>query len=80
MGAAVSPSLAVNWCRDGSSNGMAFDEDVLQASVPRNRYEVSAGGRVDFRSGLSGWGGLGVMRGDHGYREATANLRMSYRW
>ncbi|PTT59172.1 autotransporter outer membrane beta-barrel domain-containing protein, partial [Stenotrophomonas sp. HMWF003] len=74
VGAAVSPYLAVNWYRDGSSNGMAFDEDVLQASLPRNRYEVSAGGRVDFRSGLSGWGGLGVMRGDHGYREATANL------
>lgn len=80
VGAAVSPYLAVNWYRDGSSNGMAFDEDVLQASLPRNRYEISAGGRVDFRSGLSGWGGLGVMRGDHGYREATANLGMSYRW
>ncbi len=80
VGAAVSPYLAVNWYRDGSSNGMAFDEDVLQASLPRNRYEVSAGGRVEFRSGLSGWGGLGVMRGDHGYREATANLGMSYRW
>jgi len=80
VGAAVSPYLAVNWYRDGSSNGMAFDEDVMQASLPRNRYEVSAGGRVDFRSGLSGWGGLGVMRGDHGYREATANLGMSYRW
>ncbi|PTT51901.1 autotransporter outer membrane beta-barrel domain-containing protein, partial [Stenotrophomonas sp. HMWF022] len=37
VGAAVSPYLAVNWYRDGSSNGMAFDEDVLQASVPRNR-------------------------------------------
>ena len=80
VGAAVNPYLAGNGYRDGSSNGMAFDEDVLQASVPRNRYEVSAGGRVDFRSGLSGWGGLGVMRGDHGYREATANLGMSYRW
>lgn len=80
VGAAVSPYLAVNWYRDGSSNGMAFDEDVLQASVPRNRYEISAGGRVDFRSGLSGWGGLGVMRGDHGYREATANVSVAYRW
>lgn len=70
----------MNGYRDGSSNGMAFDADVLRASVPRNRYEISAGGRVDVRSGLSGWGGLGVVRGDHGYREATANLGMSYRW
>lgn len=79
-GASVSPYVVANWYRDGASNGMAFDDDVLQASVPRNRYELNAGARVDFRSGLSGWGGFGVMRGDHGYREATANVGVAYRW
>ncbi|WP_312736394.1 autotransporter outer membrane beta-barrel domain-containing protein [Stenotrophomonas sp.] len=79
-GASVSPYLAANWYRDGASNGMAFDDAVLKASVPRNRYELDAGARVDFRSGLSAWGGLGVMRGDHGYREATANLSVAYKW
>jgi autotransporter family porin len=79
-GASVSPYVVANWYRDGASNGMAFDDEALKASVPRNRYELNAGARVDFRSGLSAWGGFGVMRGDHGYREATANLGMSYRW
>lgn len=79
-GASVSPYVVANWYRDGASNGMAFDDEVLKAGVPRNRYELNAGARVDFRSGLSAWGGFGVMRGDHGYREATANLSMSYRW
>lgn len=79
-GASVSPYVVANWYRDGASNGMAFDDEALKASVPRNRYELNAGARVDFRSGLSAWGGFGVMRGDHGYREATANLSMSYRW
>ncbi|KRG47572.1 autotransporter family protein [Stenotrophomonas beteli] len=79
-GASVSPYVAANWYRDGASNGMAFDDEALKASVPRNRYELNAGARVDFRSGLSAWGGFGVMRGDHGYREATANLSMSYKW
>ncbi len=79
-GASVSPYVVTNWYRDGASNGMAFDDEALKAGVPRNRYELNAGARVDFRSGLSAWGGFGVMRGDHGYREATANLSMSYRW
>ncbi|MBH1389265.1 autotransporter outer membrane beta-barrel domain-containing protein [Stenotrophomonas maltophilia] len=79
-GASVSPYVVANWYRDRASNGMAFDDEALKASVPRNRYELNAGARVDFRSGLSAWGGFGVMRGDHGYREATANLSMSYKW
>ncbi|MGK3726643.1 MULTISPECIES: autotransporter outer membrane beta-barrel domain-containing protein [Stenotrophomonas] len=79
-GVSVSKYVVTNWYRDGASNGMAFDDEALNASVPRNRYELNAGARVDFRSGLSAWGGFGVMRGDHGYREATANLSMSYKW
>jgi len=79
-GASVSPYVVANWYRDGASNGMAFDEEALNASVPRNRYELNAGARVDFRSGLSASGGFGVMRGDHGYREATANVSVAYRW
>ncbi|HHA2858259.1 TPA: autotransporter outer membrane beta-barrel domain-containing protein [Stenotrophomonas maltophilia] len=79
-GASVSPYVVANWYRDGASNGMVFDEEALNASVPRNRYELNAGARVDFRSGLSAWGGFGVMRGDHGYREATANVSVAYRW
>jgi autotransporter family porin len=79
-GASVSPYLAANWYRDGAGNGIAFDDEVLKAGIPRNRYELSAGARVEFRSGLSAWGGFGVARGDSGYREATANLGVAYKW
>ncbi|MDN8649639.1 autotransporter outer membrane beta-barrel domain-containing protein [Stenotrophomonas indicatrix] len=79
-GASVSPYLAANWYRDGAGNGIAFDDEVLKAGIPRNRYELSAGARLEFRSGLSAWGGFGVMRGDSGYREATANLSVAYKW
>jgi len=79
-GASVSPYVVANWYRDGASNGMAFDEEALNASVPRNRYELNAGARVDFRTGLSALGGFGVMRGDHGYREAMANVSVAYKW
>ena len=79
-GASVNPYLAANWYRDGAGNGIAFDDEVLKAGIPRNRYELSAGARVEFRSGFSAWGGFGVMRGDSGYREATANLSVAYKW
>lgn len=79
-GASVSPYLAANWYRDGAGNGIAFDDEVLKAGIPRNRYELSAGARVQFPSGFSAWGGFGVMRGDSGYREATGNLSVAYRW
>lgn len=79
-GASVSPYLAANWYRDGAGNGIAFDDEVLKAGIPRNRYELSAGARVEFRSGFSAWGGFGVMRGDSGYREAAANLSVAYSW
>lgn len=79
-GASVSPYLAANWYRDGAGNGIAFDDELLKAGIPRNRYELSAGARVEFRSGFSAWGGFGVMRGDSGYREATANLSVAYKW
>ena len=80
VGASVSPYLAANWYRDGAGNGIAFDDEVLKAGIPRNRYELSAGARVEFRSGFSAWGGFGVMRGDSGYREATGNLSIAYTW
>ncbi|HEL3181065.1 TPA: autotransporter outer membrane beta-barrel domain-containing protein [Stenotrophomonas maltophilia] len=79
-GASVSPYVVANWYRDGANNGIAFDDELLKAGIPRNRYELSAGARVQFRSGLSAWGGFGVMRGDHGYRETTANLSVAYQW
>lgn len=79
-GASVSPYLAANWYRDGAGNGIAFDDEVLKAGIPRNRYELSAGARMEFRSGFTAWGGFGVMRGDHGYREATGNLSLAYKW
>jgi len=79
-GASVSPYLAANWYRDGAGNGIAFDDEVLKAGIPRNRYELSAGARVEFRFGFSAWGGFGVMRGDSGYREATGNLSVAYSW
>jgi len=79
-GHAVSPYLLANAYREGGSQGLAFDDEAMRASVPRNRYELSAGANLQLQGGLRAWGALGVMRGDHGYREARANLGVAYHW
>lgn len=79
-GATVNPYLAANWYRQGTAPQVAFDGEAMGAGVARDRYEVSAGARIAFRSGLNAWGGFGLMRGDQGYREANAQLRVAYDW
>ncbi|HDS1533314.1 TPA: autotransporter outer membrane beta-barrel domain-containing protein [Stenotrophomonas maltophilia] len=79
-GATVNPYLATNWYRQGTAPQVAFDGEAMGAGVARDRYEVSAGARIAFRSGLNAWGGFGLMRGDQGYKEANAQLRLAYDW
>lgn len=79
-GATVNPYLAANWYRQSTAPQVAFDGEALGAGVARDRYEVSAGARIAFRSGLNAWGGFGLVRGDQGYREANAQLRLAYDW
>nr|WP_141236294.1 autotransporter outer membrane beta-barrel domain-containing protein [Stenotrophomonas rhizophila] len=69
-----------NWYRDGAGNGLAFDDEALRASTPRNRYALGAGARVGVGRGLSAWGGLALTRGDGGYRETAAQLGLSCDW
>ncbi|WP_459061777.1 autotransporter family protein [Stenotrophomonas sp. PSU-St15] len=79
-GAVVTPYLTANWYRDARTGGMAFDDVAMDSDVPRNRYALGAGARVEFTKGWTGWGGLDVSRGDSGYREVSATLGMSYNW
>ncbi|MGN7767682.1 hypothetical protein ACTJJM_09305 [Stenotrophomonas sp. 22692] len=68
VGASVSPYLPANWLPDRAGGGITFEDEVLKVGIPRNHYELSAGARMEFRSGCSAWDGFGVMRGDSGYR------------
>ena len=74
------PYLAANWYREGSLGGVAFDGEALGSSTPRDRYALDAGAQAEWRNGVSAWGGVGVMRGDGGFRERGARLGLAYRW
>ncbi|MBT2768217.1 autotransporter outer membrane beta-barrel domain-containing protein [Stenotrophomonas sp. ISL-67] len=77
---AVSPYLAANWYRDGALQGMAFDDEVIEASTPRSRYALDAGVRINWRSQLSTSVAINHTRGDSGYRETSMQLGMAYLW
>ena len=76
----LQPYATANWYRDGAGNGIAFDDEALRASTPRNRYALGAGARVGVGRGVSAWGGLALTRGDGGYRETAAQLGLSCDW
>ena len=77
---ALRPWLAADWYRDGDPGGMAFDDEVLDSSAPRNRYAVDAGARVAWRTGLATSAGIRHMRGDGGFRQTQVQLDLAYRW
>lgn len=80
QGAAVSPWLATHWYRDTGRSQLGFGDETIAGIAPRNRYEVGGGVRIQFRSGLSGWGGLNISRGEQGYRQTSAQLGLARRW
>jgi autotransporter family porin len=79
-GARISPYLAANWYRDDTRAGIAFDDALLEAGTPANRYGLDAGARFAWRPGLAAWGGISHVRGDGGFRESSARLGVGWRW
>ncbi|MFI8717214.1 autotransporter outer membrane beta-barrel domain-containing protein [Stenotrophomonas sp. NPDC077464] len=79
-GTRLQPYLAGTAYREGDLDGVTFDGDALDANAPRTRHGLDAGLRVDGRTGVSATAGVGHLRGDGGYRESTAHLRLRYRW
>jgi len=80
MGTVVQPYVGVNWLRGSGRNGIDFRAETLRADMPRNRYEVQAGAELKISQRLDAWGGLGVERGDHGYRNVNAQVGVRLGW
>jgi len=80
MGSVVQPYVGVNWLRGNGRNAIDFRGETLRAELPRNRYEVQAGAELKISHRLGAWGGLNVQRGDHGYRDVSAQVGMRLGW
>lgn len=79
-GSVVQPYLGVNWLRGSGTSALQFNGDTLGADVPRNRYEVQAGAELKLGQRWGAWGGVGVQRGDHAYRNVGGQVGLRMAW
>lgn len=77
--AEVQPYLAANWLRNASNPYVRMDDEAVDARIPRQRGEFSAGASVRFPGGFGAWAGLSLQQGS-GYHQRSAQLGLSYRW
>ncbi|KAG0774312.1 hypothetical protein G6F57_011343 [Rhizopus arrhizus] len=80
MGSVVLPYVGVNWLRSSGRNAIDFLGEMLQADLPRNRYEVQAGAELKISQRLGAWGGVSMQRGDHGYRDVGGQVGVRLAW
>lgn len=77
--ASVQPFIAAHWVRTGADARVRMDDERVDARIPRDRGEFSAGASLVFANGFGAWGGLYLQQGQ-GYHQRSAQLGLSYRW
>lgn len=77
--ASVQPYIAAHWLRTGADARVRMDDERVDARIPRNRGEFSAGASLRLANGFGAWAGLTLQQGQ-GYHQRSAQLGLSYRW
>lgn len=75
----VQPYVAANWLHTRSESQIRMDDEVVDARIPRNRGEFSAGASLKFANGVGAWGGLSLQKA-RGFHQASAQVGVSYSW
>lgn len=77
--AEVQPYLTANWLHTRSESQIRMDDEVVDARIPRNRGEFSAGASLKFANGVGAWGGLSLQKAS-GFHQTSAQVGLSYSW
>lgn len=75
----VQPYVAANWLHTRSESQIRMDDEVVDARIPRNRGEFSAGASLKFANGVGAWGGLSLQKAS-GFHQTSAQVGVSYSW
>ncbi|AWH29358.1 autotransporter outer membrane beta-barrel domain-containing protein [Stenotrophomonas sp. YAU14A_MKIMI4_1] len=75
----VQPYVAANWLHTRSKSQIRMDDEVVDARIPRNRGEFSAGASLKFANGVGAWGGLSLQKAS-GFHQTSAQVGVSYSW
>ena len=76
----LKPYVEFNALHRGTSGGLRFDGEALDAVGPQMWTTLAVGGQAQFGGGLAAWGEIDLGRGGEGYRELGASVGVSYRW
>nr|WP_253901081.1 autotransporter outer membrane beta-barrel domain-containing protein [Stenotrophomonas maltophilia] len=80
VGGRVQPFMEMNWIHESARNSLSFNHEQLDGALPKNRYEVKAGAEVRLSPRWSGWGDLGVQRGNRDYKEVAGQIGLRANW
>ncbi|WP_294993130.1 autotransporter outer membrane beta-barrel domain-containing protein [uncultured Stenotrophomonas sp.] len=78
-GVEVQPYVAAHWLHTRAGSQIRMDDEIVDARIPQNRGEFSAGASLNFGNGFGAWGGLSLQKAS-GYHQTSAQVGLSYRW
>ncbi|HDS1578261.1 TPA: autotransporter outer membrane beta-barrel domain-containing protein [Stenotrophomonas maltophilia] len=78
-GVEVQPYVAAHWLHTRTGSQIRMDDEIVDARIPQNRGEFSAGASLNFGNGFGAWGGLSLQKAS-GYHQTSAQVGLSYRW
>ncbi|MCC7634828.1 autotransporter outer membrane beta-barrel domain-containing protein [Stenotrophomonas rhizophila] len=76
----VQPFVTANWYHQQRGNAVSFNGDAINGAAPQDRYELKAGAQLQLGGKWTGWGQLGVQRGDGSFRDVAAQLGLKRAW
>ena len=76
----VQPFVTANWYHQQRGNAVSFDGDAINGAAPQDRYELKAGAQLQLGGKWTGWGQLGVQRGEGNFRDVAAQLGLKRAW
>ena len=76
----VQPFVTANWYHQQRGNAVSFDGDAVNGAAPQDRYELKGGAQLQLGGKWTGWGQLGVQRGDGSFRDVAAQLGLKRAW
>ena len=78
-GVEVQPYVAAHWLHTRAGSQIRMNDEIVDARIPQNRGEFSAGASLNFGNGFGAWGGLSLQKAS-GYHQTSAQVGLSYRW
>lgn len=76
----VQPFVEANWWHDGDEQSIMMNGERQGLSASKDVYELKLGAQAELGARWTGWGHLGLQRGDGGEHNVEAQIGVKYGW